>query len=70
MIQRFLPLRHDRLEMSKLQRHEVPGTIDLRLRDVANFNTGTVGEYDATTGAAINATFITGLTDPIGIAVK
>jgi hypothetical protein len=31
---------------------------------------GTVGEYDATTGAAINASFITRLTDPFGVAVK
>jgi hypothetical protein len=32
---------------------------------------GTVSEYDATTGAAINANFITGLQfPPIGIAVK
>ena len=37
---------------------------------VANINIGTVGEYDATTGAAINATFITGLNIPVGIAVK
>jgi uncharacterized membrane protein len=28
-----------------------------------------VGEYDATTGAAINANFITGLNEPVGLAV-
>ena len=32
--------------------------------------TGTIGKYDATTGAVINAGFITGLTSPAGIAVK
>jgi hypothetical protein len=31
---------------------------------------GTVGKYDATTGAAINANFITGLHFPTGLAVK
>jgi hypothetical protein len=31
---------------------------------------GTVSEYDATTGAAINANFITGLDVPSGLAVK
>ena len=36
-----------------------------------NFFTSTVAEYDATTGAAINANFITGLQSfPSGIAVK
>ena len=30
---------------------------------------GVVGEYDATTGAAINASFITGLRNPFGLAV-
>ena len=30
---------------------------------------GVVGKYDATTGAAINATFITGLNRPGGLAV-
>ena len=29
----------------------------------------TVGEYDATTGAAINANFITGLNQPTGLLV-
>ena len=29
----------------------------------------TVGEYDATTGAAINANFITGLSAPVGLAL-
>ncbi len=36
---------------------------------VVNFGGGTVGEYDATTGAAINASLITGLNQPIGIAI-
>ena len=31
---------------------------------------GVVGKYDAKTGAAINATFITGLNGPGGLAVK
>jgi hypothetical protein len=30
----------------------------------------TVGEYDATTGAAINANFITGLSAPVGLALS
>ena len=37
---------------------------------VPNFQSGTVGEYDARTGAAINTSFVTGLTHPNGIAVK
>ena len=37
---------------------------------VADDGNGAVGEYDAKTGAAINASFITGLTDPFGLAVK
>jgi hypothetical protein len=37
---------------------------------VADRNTGTVGEYNATTGATINANFITGLSTPLGIAVS
>jgi WD40 repeat protein len=36
---------------------------------VAGYNSGTVGEYDATTGAVINANFITGLSYPTGLAV-
>jgi hypothetical protein len=36
---------------------------------VAN-NSGTVGEYDAATGAAIKVPVISGLTDPIGIAIS
>jgi len=31
---------------------------------------GFVGKYDATTGAAISPSFITGLTFPFGVAVK
>ena len=37
---------------------------------VANFGSATVGEYDAKTGVAINASFITGLNNPVGLAVK
>src|SRR5439155_20599977 len=36
---------------------------------VSNFYSGTVGEYDATTGATINASLISGLSSPYGIAV-
>jgi len=36
---------------------------------VANFGTGTIGEYDATTGATINASLVSGLEEPMGIAV-
>jgi hypothetical protein len=41
-----------------------------KTRFVANADSGTVGKYDAKTGAAINAAFITGLNEPIGLAVK
>jgi hypothetical protein len=37
---------------------------------VANQGSGTVDEYDATTGAAINVPFITGLSFPFDVAVK
>ena len=37
---------------------------------VVDFASGTVGKYDATTGEAINANFITGLQFPTGLAVK
>lgn len=37
---------------------------------VANFGTGTIGKYDATTGAAINASLVSGLNGPIGIALS
>jgi len=36
---------------------------------VAN-QSGTVGKYDANTGEAINANFITGLQSPTGLAAK
>ena len=36
---------------------------------VANYN-GTVGEYDATTGAVINANLITGLTEPWNLGIS
>jgi glutamine cyclotransferase len=37
---------------------------------VASYSNGSVGEYNATTGAAINSSLITGLYDPMGIAVS
>jgi len=37
---------------------------------VSNDYNGTVGKYNATTGAAINAAFVTGLDYPVGIAVS
>jgi hypothetical protein len=36
---------------------------------VIQYGNGSVGEYDATTGAAINANFITGLSGPAELAV-
>jgi len=36
---------------------------------VPNYTGGTVGEYNATTGAAINANFITRLNLPIALTV-
>jgi len=36
---------------------------------VANYSNGTIGEYDATSGAAINSSLVTGLNFPVGIAV-
>jgi DNA-binding beta-propeller fold protein YncE len=37
---------------------------------VANFGTGTIGEYNTTTGATINASLVSGLNTPLGIAVS
>jgi len=37
---------------------------------VANINTNTIGEYDAATGATINSSFISGLNQPVGIALS
>ena len=37
---------------------------------VANYASGTVGQYNATTGTVINANFITGLNLPNGLAVS
>jgi hypothetical protein len=37
---------------------------------VSDQNTGTVGEYDAATGAAINPNLVTGLSQPVGLAVS
>jgi hypothetical protein len=36
---------------------------------VTNFVSGTIGEYDATTGATVNAALVTGLNVPQGIAI-
>src|SRR4029077_583979 len=37
---------------------------------VTNFNNNTIGEYNATTGATINSSFISsGLSSPVGIAL-
>jgi hypothetical protein len=54
----------------------VPGTTCAAQIFVANFdifappNTGTIGEYNATTGATVNASLISGLNEPGGIAVS
>ena len=37
---------------------------------VASFGSNTVGEYDASTGALIDANFVTGLDNPYGLAVS
>lgn len=37
---------------------------------VTNYNDNTVGKYDITTGSVINTSFITGLTNPQGLAVS
>jgi hypothetical protein len=37
---------------------------------VSEFGTNTVGEYDATTGAAINTNFITGVINPEGLLLS
>jgi glucose/arabinose dehydrogenase len=37
---------------------------------VANFDSGKIGEYNATTGAAVNPTLVSGLSNPRGIAVS
>ena len=37
---------------------------------VANHGTGTIGEYNATSGAVVNASLVSGLSDPAGIAVS
>jgi streptogramin lyase len=36
---------------------------------VTNYNTGTIGEYDTTTGAVVNASLVSGLNGPAAIAV-
>ena len=36
---------------------------------VTNDAAGTIGEYNATTGATVNASLVSGLSNPVGIAV-
>jgi hypothetical protein len=47
----------------------MPGNARAQVLYVSQGSPGIVGEYDATTGAAINANFITGLNLPNGLAV-
>ena len=47
----------------------MPGTIPAQIF-VTNFKTGTIGEYNATTGAIVDADLISGLNGPSGIAVS
>ena len=51
----------------------MPGTARGQIFET-NFNpfsgAATVGEYNATTGATVNASLVSGLTDPIGIALS
>jgi hypothetical protein len=47
----------------------LPGSARAQLYASQGSVGGTVGEYDAVTGAAINASFITGLSFPNGLAV-
>ena len=50
----------------------LPGTVRAQGGDLFvayGFPTGTVGKYDATTGAPLNATLISGLNNLTGIAV-
>jgi streptogramin lyase len=37
---------------------------------VANFSSNSIGEYDALTGATINAALVTGLNQPTGLAIS
>ena len=48
----------------------MPGSARAQVLYVSQVNAGIVGEYDATTGAAINANFITGLISPAGLALS
>ena len=48
----------------------MPRNAHAQLYVIRGSKTGIVSEYDAKTGVAINASFITGLTDPFGLAVK
>jgi hypothetical protein len=48
----------------------IPGTAHGQIIYEANTSAGTVGEYDATTGAAINASLLSGITDVKGVAVS
>ena len=52
-------------------RLRVGGTMEIAGNDlyVANFGGSSVGRYNATTGAVINASFISGLNGPAGLAI-
>ena len=47
----------------------MPGTARGQIFEM-NSGAGTIGEYDATTGATINASLVSGLSSPRGIAVS
>ena len=46
------------------------GTLSADTIFVANFATGTVGEYNAATGGSINSSFVSGLNGPFGLALS
>jgi hypothetical protein len=48
------------------QCHPVSGQVLL----ISNSSTGTIGEYDPNTGSAINASLMTGVPNPYGLAVS
>ena len=47
----------------------LPGTARAQIFE-ANFSSGTIGEYNATTGATINASPVSGLSSLFGIAIS
>ena len=48
----------------------MPGTARGQIIFEANYSAGTVGEYNATTGATINSSLVSGLNTPYGILVS